>query len=51
MKAKAFARSVDRDDILEGAEAIGMELDDHIAFVVEAMQAVAPQLGLDGESE
>lgn len=46
MKDKAFARSVNRDDIVHGAAAIGMELEAHIAFVVEAMRAEASALGL-----
>lgn len=46
MKDKAFARSVNRDDIVNGAVALGMELDAHIAFVVEAMRAEASSLGL-----
>ena len=46
MKDKAFARSVNRDDITNGAAAIGMELDDHVAFVVEAMRGASEALGL-----
>lgn len=46
MKDKAFARSVHREDIVKGAADIGMELDDHIAFVVDAMRGVAGELGL-----
>ena len=46
MKDKAFARSVNRDDITNGAAAIGMELDDHVAFVVEAMRGASAALGL-----
>jgi putative nucleotidyltransferase with HDIG domain len=48
MKDKAFARGVNRADIVEGAEALGVPLDAHIAFVLGAMMAVAPALGLDG---
>lgn len=48
MKDKAFARSVNRDDIRRGAEEIGMELPAHIAFVRDAMAAVAADLGLAG---
>jgi predicted hydrolase (HD superfamily) len=50
MKDKAFARSVSRDDIVKGAEGIGMELDAHIAFVIEALRAVAADLGLAGRA-
>ena len=46
MKDKAFARTVHREEIVEGAEGLGMPLDDHIAFVVDAMRAVASDLGL-----
>ena len=46
MKDKAFARSVNRDDIRSGAEAIGLPLDQHIAFVRDAMATIAAQLGL-----
>jgi putative nucleotidyltransferase with HDIG domain len=48
MKDKAFARSVNRQDIVEGAEALGVPLDEHIAFVVEAMRGIAGSLGLEG---
>ena len=46
MKDKAFARSVTRDDIIKGAEELGLPLDEHIAFSIEAMRAVADTLGL-----
>ncbi len=46
MKDKAFARSVSREDITKGAEELGVTLDDHIAFCIEAMRAIAGQLGL-----
>jgi putative nucleotidyltransferase with HDIG domain len=46
MKDKAFARSVNRDDIRRGAEDIGMTLEDHIALVRDAMATVAGGLGL-----
>jgi putative nucleotidyltransferase with HDIG domain len=46
MKDKAFARAVGRDDIVAGSDAIGVELDDHIDNVIEAMRSIAPQLGL-----
>lgn len=48
MKDKAFARGVNRDDVVQGAEALGVALDDHIATVLQAMQASAGTLGLDG---
>src|SRR5262245_60608809 len=46
MKDKAFARSVSRDDIMKGAAEMGVDLEEHIAFCIEAMKAVAPTLGL-----
>jgi putative nucleotidyltransferase with HDIG domain len=46
MKDKAFARSVSREDIIKGAAELGVSLDEHIAFCIEAMRAVADQLGL-----
>ena len=48
MKDKAFASNVNRDDIIQGAAGIGMELDAHLAFVLEAMSSIAPDLGLAG---
>jgi predicted hydrolase (HD superfamily) len=48
MKDKAFARGVSRDDVIQGAAALGVDLDEHIQFVVTAMQATADALGLGG---
>ena len=48
MKAVAFARSVSREDIVEGAESLKLELSDHIANVIRAMQEEAETLGLTG---
>jgi putative nucleotidyltransferase with HDIG domain len=48
MKAKAFAASVSREDITAGAAELGVELDEHIAFVLEALRGVADELGLSG---
>ncbi len=50
MKDKAFARSVNRSDIVQGAAELGMELEDHIAFCIEAMKSIASELGLDGSA-
>jgi predicted hydrolase (HD superfamily) len=50
MKDKAFARKVNRDDIINGAKDLGVDLDEHIAFCIEAMKPVAKQLGLDGSA-
>ena len=48
MKDKAFARSVSRQDIVDGAQELGVPLDDHIDFCIKAMQARAEELGLKG---
>src|SRR5207248_11245376 len=48
MKDKAFARSVSRDDIVQGAQELGVDLEEHIAFCIEAMRSVAGELGLAG---
>ena len=50
MKDKAFARAVNRDDILRGAEELGMPLDDVIAQVIAALKGDATRLGLVGAS-
>ncbi len=46
MKDKAFARNVNRQDIVDGAAELGVDLDEHIAFVIAAMQRNAAALGL-----
>ena len=46
LKDKAFARTVNRDDVYRGATELGVELDAHIAFVIDALAGVAPELGL-----
>jgi len=50
MKDKAFARKVNRDDIFQGAADLGVDLDEHIAFCIEAMKPIAKELGLDGSA-
>ncbi len=50
MKDKAFARSVSRDDIVNGARDLGVDLDEHIAFCIEALKGIAGELGLGGVS-
>jgi putative nucleotidyltransferase with HDIG domain len=50
MKDKAFARSVNREDIVTGAAELGVDLEEHIAFCVEAMKGIAGELGLDGSA-
>ena len=46
LKDKAFARDVNRDDIVRGAEELNVDLDDHIAFIVESMKPIAAQIDL-----
>jgi predicted hydrolase (HD superfamily) len=48
MKDKAFARSVNRQEILDGAAELGVPLDEHIAFCIQAMQERAEELGIKG---
>lgn len=48
MKDKAFARGVSRDDVVNGAQELGVDLDEHINFVIAAMQARSADLGLSG---
>lgn len=50
LKDKAFARGVNRDDVRQGAAELGVELDEHIEFVLAAMQGSAAELGF-GDSE
>ena len=50
MKDKAFARNVHREDIIEGAADLGVDLEAHIAFCIEAMKGIAHELGLDGSA-
>jgi putative nucleotidyltransferase with HDIG domain len=49
MKDKAFARGVSRDDVINGATELGVDLDEHITFVIASMQARSADLGLSGE--
>ena len=50
MKDKAFARKVNRDDIVNGAASLGVDLDEHIAFCIEALKPIADRLGLAGSA-
>src|SRR5580692_4373513 len=50
MKDKAFARSVNRLDIVNGAADLGVDLEEHITFCVAAMKGIARELGLDGSA-
>jgi putative nucleotidyltransferase with HDIG domain len=49
MKDKAFARAVRREDIVGGAEELGVPLDEHIGVVIDALRGVASELGLNGD--
>ena len=51
LKDKAFARSVNREDIRLGAKDLGVDLSEHIQFVIAAMSRVAVELGLAGDNE
>jgi putative nucleotidyltransferase with HDIG domain len=46
LKQPSFAAGVNRQDVYDGAEGLGVDLDEHIAFVVEAMRPIAAELGL-----
>ena len=48
LKDKGFARTVNRHDVYRGAEELGVDLDEHIGFVIGALTAVAPSIGLGG---
>jgi predicted hydrolase (HD superfamily) len=47
LKDKAFARSVNRDDIRQGIEELGVDLDEHIRFVIDALRPLQDQIGLN----
>jgi putative nucleotidyltransferase with HDIG domain len=46
LKQPSFAAGVNRDDVYKGAEELGVDLDEHIAFVIQALRPIAPELGL-----
>lgn len=50
LKDKAFARAVNREDIVKGAQELGIPLEEHVAFCIEAMKARASELGLAGSA-
>ena len=50
MKQKSFAANVNRNDIVQGAEDLGVELNEHIQFVIDAMAEIADELELNGDS-
>ena len=47
MKDKGFAKSINREDLVQGAEELGVDLDEHIAFVIDALKPIASELGLN----
>lgn len=47
-KDRAFAAGISREDVRDGAEELGVDLKDHIQFVIEAMREIAPELGFAG---
>jgi putative nucleotidyltransferase with HDIG domain len=49
LKQKSFASGVNRDDVTEGAAELGVDLDEHITVVIEALRPIAGELGLPGE--
>jgi predicted hydrolase (HD superfamily) len=51
LKDKAFARTVNRDDIRQGVTELGVELDEHVRFVIEALKPVQERIGLKGSTE
>lgn len=51
MKTKGFAAGVNRDDLYKGADELGVDLDEHIALVIQAMSSIADKLGLAGMEE
>lgn len=50
MKSKGFAKGVNREDVVRGAADFGVDLEEHIQFVIEAMKSIAPELGLEKQS-
>ena len=51
LKQPSFAAGVNRDDVYKGADELGVDLDEHIRFVIDAMKPIAPQLGLRTQAD
>ena len=49
MKDKSFAKEVNREDITNGAEELGVDLDDHITFIINSLKPLADKLGLSSQ--
>jgi predicted hydrolase (HD superfamily) len=47
LKDKAFARTVNRDEVYESAQEFGVDLDEHIDFIIAALRKIAPEIGLE----
>ena len=50
-KDRAFAAGVDREEVENGARELGVDLREHIQFVIEAMRGIAGELGLEGSAD
>jgi predicted hydrolase (HD superfamily) len=50
LKQPSFAAAVNRDELREGAEALGEDFDEHLAFVIAALEEHAGELGLEGSA-
>ncbi|MGN6379442.1 MAG: hypothetical protein ACTHNU_10865, partial [Gaiellales bacterium] len=48
LKQPSFARGVNREDVVEGAAELGVDLNEHITFVIEALRPISAELGLRG---
>ena len=51
LKDKHFARSVNRDDIVQGPAELGVDLDEHIRFVIDSLKPVQKEIGLGPREE
>jgi putative nucleotidyltransferase with HDIG domain len=51
LKQPSFAAGVNRDDVYKGAEELGVDLDEHIRFVIDALRPIAPELGLRTQAD
>ena len=49
LRDRSFARSINRDDVYRGAEELGVPLEEHVTFVIDALTGIAPSIGLGGQ--